>query len=59
MALLPAGEKGATASVFIVGVGDKEGAEAFLTKIAPPGKTRDKKVGDATVRIYPGGFAAS
>ncbi|MGH2924035.1 MAG: DUF3352 domain-containing protein [Solirubrobacterales bacterium] len=59
LALLPGGQDTAN-PVLIAGVADREAADAFVAKIAPAGAepTEDKQ-GEATLDVYPGGFAAS
>ena len=45
---------------FIAGVSDREGAEAFLSKVAPTGGApRAETQGERELDIYPGGFAAA
>ncbi len=44
---------------FVVGVGDREEADAFLAKIAPPGEPKQERVGDAEVSVYAGGFSSA
>ena len=58
VSLLP-GPGGTNLPVFIVGVGDKEGAEEFLAKVAPPGEPKADKQGDAPLSVYTNGFAAA
>lgn len=54
-----AGPGDSAPSVFIVGVGDRAGAEQFLASVAPPGQSQPKKQEDASLDVYPGGFATA
>ncbi len=45
--------------VFLAGVEDRAGAEEFLAGLAPPGKSKRRKHGDADLIVYPAGFAAA
>ncbi len=59
LALIP-GPRKTSSPVFIAGVGDRQGAEQFVAKIAPTGATpAAEKQGDAELGVYPGGFAAA
>jgi hypothetical protein len=53
------GPKKTSVPVFIVGIGDREGAEQFLTTIAPPGAPQAEQQGNAALSVYTGGFAAA
>jgi len=44
---------------FIVGVGDRAGADQFLAGIAPPGKAKSAKQNGSPLTLYPGGFATA
>lgn len=58
VALLP-GPNATSLPVFIVGVGDKQGAEEFLAKIAPAGEPEASKQGEAPLSVYANAFAAA
>ena len=58
VALLPGPEQ-TSMPVFVAGVGDTDGAEQFLAKIAPPGEPQPEEHGEATISVYPNGFAAA
>ena len=51
------GAKQASATVFITGVSQRAGAEQFMTKIAPAETPTEEKQGDASLTVYPSGFA--
>ncbi len=42
---------------FIVGVGDRAGADQFLAGIAPAGKAKSAEQNGSPLTLYPGGFA--
>lgn len=44
---------------FVIGVGERDGADEFLAGIAPTGETRTEAQGDAELSVYPSGFAAA
>ena len=57
--LLP-GPKGTALPVFVVGVGDREGADQFLTTIAPTGvQPQSQQQGEAALSVYTPGFASA
>jgi Protein of unknown function (DUF3352) len=56
--LLPGPGKSSLQS-FTVGVSDRQGADAFIAKIAPAGKPTISKVGSDEISVYPGGFATA
>ncbi|MDP9227678.1 MAG: DUF3352 domain-containing protein [Actinomycetota bacterium] len=59
VALLP-GPSQTSLPVFVAGVADKQGAEQFLSSIAPQGtQPQSQQQGDASLSVYPGGFAAA
>ena len=59
IALLPGGQ-GSANPVLIAGVADRERADEFLAKIAPAGaEPQEEKQGDASLMVYPDGFAAA
>ncbi|HET8976312.1 MAG TPA: DUF3352 domain-containing protein [Solirubrobacterales bacterium] len=51
--------KDAAATAVIAGVADRARADEFLTKIAPPAPPSEAKQGEATLLVYPDGFAAA
>ncbi|MFL5908522.1 MAG: DUF3352 domain-containing protein, partial [Solirubrobacterales bacterium] len=53
------GPKQTTPEALIVGVGDDAKANQFLASIAPPGKTKQAKVGGATLTVHVNGFASA
>ncbi len=61
VAIIPgAGKKAQSEEAFLAGVGDRSGAEEFVTKIAPVGVApTPSKQGDATLDVYAGGFATA
>ena len=61
VAIIPgAGKKAPSEEAFLAGVGDRSGAEEFVTKIAPVGVApTPEKQGDATLDVYAGGFATA
>lgn len=56
--LLP-GPGSSSLQAFVVGVGDREGAEAFLAEIAPSGEPEAEQLGDAELSAYADGFTAA
>jgi hypothetical protein len=44
---------------FVAGIGDRQGAEEFLTKVAPSAEPRNVTVGDVSMSVYSKGFAAA
>ncbi len=56
--LLPGPER-TSVPLFIAGVGDREAAEQFLARIAPPGEPEAQRHGDAALTVYPEGFGAA
>lgn len=56
--LLP-GPGGASLQAFVVGVGDEQGAEEFLAKIAPASEPKRVQLGDEELSVYTGGFTAA
>jgi hypothetical protein len=48
-----------TATAFIVGVGERAGADQFLAGIAPAGKAQSADQNGAPLTLYPGGFATA
>ena len=44
---------------FIVGVGDRAGADQFLAGIAPSGKAKSAEQNGSPLTLYPGGFATA
>jgi hypothetical protein len=56
----PAAAKPApTEAAFLVGVGDRDGAQEFVGRIAPRGKPKRSRQGGFAVRTWKGGFAAA
>jgi hypothetical protein len=53
------GPKSTTAETYIVGVGDSGKADQFLTGLSAGGKSKQAKVGDTTVSVYPTGLATA
>jgi hypothetical protein len=53
------GPKRTSASAFLVGVGDRDEAEAFLDAAAPAGEPKESDVSGETLRTWPAGFAAA
>src|SRR5262249_17347144 len=53
------GPKGTTPEAYIVGVGDAAKANQFLASLAPPGKSKQAKVGAALMTVYADGFATA
>lgn len=58
LGLLP-GPGGSPVPLLIAGVGDRAGAEAFLTSIAPPGQPQEAEQEGEPLTVYPNGFAAA
>ena len=56
-AILPAPD-GSQPSAFLISASDRQGAEEFLGSIAPAAPTEQKQ-GEATISVYPGGFASA
>jgi len=48
-----------TTTAFLIGVGDRDGAEEFIARIAPRGKARQIEQGEVGLRAWKGGFAAA
>lgn len=57
--LLVAGPGDRSLQAFVVGVGDRAGADEFLAEVAPAGEARAERQGDAELSVYPSGFAAA
>jgi uncharacterized protein DUF3352 len=55
---VPAPKK-TVAGALIAGVGDTAKANQFLASIAPPGKTKQPKVGGVTMTVHTNGFASA
>ena len=53
------GPKKTTPEAYIVGVGDDAKANQFLAGLGPGGKSKQVKVGDATVSVYATGLATA
>jgi hypothetical protein len=53
------GPKKATPEAYIVGVGDSGKADQFLASLSPGGKSKQVKVGSATVTTYANGLATA
>jgi hypothetical protein len=53
------GPKGVTAEAYVVGVGDDAKANRFLASLSPGGKSKQSKVGGATMTVYANGFATA
>jgi hypothetical protein len=49
---------GSQPSAFLISASDRQGAEQFLGSIAPAAPTEEKQ-GQATISVYPGGFASA
>ena len=58
VALLP-GPRGSSRALLIAGVDDRQGAEDFLAKVAPPGEPTEQDQDGSALSVYPGGFAAA
>jgi hypothetical protein len=58
LALLPAA-KGASRTLLIAGVGDEQGADDFVAKIAPPGEPVEEEQDGQAMSVYSGGFATA
>ena len=53
------GPKKTTSEAYIVGVGDDAKANQFLAALGPGGKSKQAKVGDATLSVYATGLATA
>jgi hypothetical protein len=53
------GPKGSIPEAYVVGVGDDAQANRFLNGLAPGGPATLGTVGDASLSVYPGGFATA
>jgi hypothetical protein len=53
------GPKKTTAEAYVVGVGDSAKANQFLAGLSPGGKSKQAKVGGATVSVYSNGLATA
>jgi hypothetical protein len=53
------GPKKTTPEAYVVGVGDTAKANKFLASVAPAGKTKQAKVGGASMTVYVDGFASA
>jgi hypothetical protein len=53
------GPKKTSGTAFIVGVGDRAGADQFLAGIVPPGKPQSADQKGAPLALYPNGFATA
>ena len=51
--------KGATAETYIVGIGDQAKAKQFLASLSPGGKSKQSKIGGATMTVYANRFATA
>jgi len=58
LTLVP-GAGGRELRAYIVGVGDRDGAEQFVSQVAPSGQARQAKVGEVELSEYRGGFGAA
>jgi hypothetical protein len=58
LTLMP-GRGNSSLPAFIAGIGDRQGAEEFLTKVAPSAEPRNVNVGDVSMSVYADGFAAA
>jgi Protein of unknown function (DUF3352) len=55
---LPGPGKSST-QAYIVGVGDRAGADQFIAGIVPPGNAREAEQNGSPLTVYPGGFATA
>ena len=53
------GPKKTTPEAYIAGVGDEAKANRFLASLSPGGKSKQAKVGDATMTVYSNGVATA
>jgi hypothetical protein len=53
------GPKRTTAEAYVVGVGDEAKANRFLASLSPGGKSKQGKIGAATLTVYANGFATA
>jgi hypothetical protein len=53
------GPKKTTPEAYVVGVGDEGKADQFLAALSPGGKSKQAKVGDATLTVYATGLATA
>jgi hypothetical protein len=53
------GPKGTSTEAYVVGVGNRGKANAFLATVVPPGKSKQAKLPGATVTVYSNGFATA
>ena len=60
MTIVPGAAKAPPAEAFVVGVGDRAGAEEFIAKIAPTeGEPAAEQQGELPLDVYPDGFATA
>ena len=61
VAVVPGAQpKDSASQAFLMGVGDRDGADAFIAKVAPGGAApQTEEQGDGELDVYPGGFATA
>ena len=53
------GPKGVTAESYVVGIGNQAKANQFLASLSPGGKSKQTKIGGATMTVYANNFATA